>query len=43
VIASVLDEFTIMPALAQEFDSEDVVMDYPDTVEFLKANGVLDD
>ena len=43
VIASVLDEFKIMPALAQEFDSEDVVMDYPETVEFLKANGVLND
>lgn len=43
VIASVLDEFKDEPALTQEFDSEDVVMDFPDTEEFLRLNGVIND
>jgi FlaA1/EpsC-like NDP-sugar epimerase len=41
VIASVLEEFKGSPALSQEFDSEDVVMNYHDTAKFLRANGVL--
>jgi FlaA1/EpsC-like NDP-sugar epimerase len=41
VIASVLEEFKGEPALVQEFDSEDVVMDLTDTRNFLLANGVI--
>jgi FlaA1/EpsC-like NDP-sugar epimerase len=41
VIASVLDEFKGIPALSQEFDSEDVVMSFPETVAFLKVNEIL--
>lgn len=41
VIASVLNEFTKKPALSREFDSEDVVMNFEDTINFLSANGVL--
>ena len=41
VITSVLDEFNGVPALAQEFDSEDVVMSYAETVDFLVANGII--
>jgi FlaA1/EpsC-like NDP-sugar epimerase len=41
VISSVLEEFKGMPALTEEFDSEDVVMDYANTVQFLAENGVL--
>lgn len=43
VIASVLEEFKGTPALTQEFDSEDVVMNFEDTVNFLKVNGILND
>jgi FlaA1/EpsC-like NDP-sugar epimerase len=43
VITSVLEEFKGTPALVREFDSEDVVMDYPDTEDFLRANGVIND
>ena len=41
VIASVLEDFKGTPALQEEFDSEDVVMDYASTVHFLAENGVL--
>jgi len=43
VIASVLEQFQGTPALVREFDSEDVVMDYTDTENFLRANGVIND
>lgn len=41
VITSVLEEFKGVPALKQEFDSEDVVMNQEDTAKFLSANGIL--
>jgi FlaA1/EpsC-like NDP-sugar epimerase len=41
VIASVLEEFKGTPALVEEFDSEDVVMNSSDTAKFLLENGVL--
>ena len=43
VITSVLEEFKGTPALIREFDSEDVVMDYSDTENFLRVNGVIND
>jgi UDP-glucose 4-epimerase len=41
VIGSVLEEFKGEPALREEFDSEDVVMNFLDTAKFLEVNGVL--
>ena len=43
VIATVLEEFKGTPALVHEFDSEDVVMDYADTENFLRRNGAIND
>lgn len=43
VIATVLEEFKGTPALVHEFDSEDVVMDYADTKNFLRRNGAIND